>query len=175
MGRSFNKKLRTVTRKVGHTASHVGGGVEEFGEGFKKGEYFTSRGLGGANIITNSLTQISENKKIDDFFTPLWGYWASDVRQFALREDLNAVRGEGEAMIQRNDLRFNADSFFNADGLFQIAGVDPKFEIRVPSHLSERDFGCGVPKSPFVRPETGLGGRGHFRGETRSRSCPSGA
>ena len=28
------------------------------------------------------------------------------------------------------------------------------------------DFGCGVPKSPFVRPETGLGGRGHFRGET---------
>ena len=33
-----------------------------------KGEYFTSRGLGGANIITNSLTQISKIKKIDDFF-----------------------------------------------------------------------------------------------------------
>ena len=72
MGRSFNKKLRTVTRKVGHTASHVGGGVEEFGEGFKKGEYFTSRGLGGANIITNSLTQLSKIKKIDDcFYTAL--------------------------------------------------------------------------------------------------------
>ena len=27
------------------------------------------------------------------------------------------------------------------------------------------------PKSPFVRPETGLGGRGHFRGETRGRIC----
>ena len=38
-----------------------------------------------------------------------------------------------------------------------MTGADPKFEIRVPSHLSERDFGCGVPKSPFVRPETGLG------------------
>ena len=36
MGRSFNKKLKTVTRRVGHTASHVGGGVEEFGEGFKR-------------------------------------------------------------------------------------------------------------------------------------------
>ena len=35
------------------------------------------------------------------------------------------------------------------------------------------DFGCGVPEGPFVRPETELGGRGHFRGETRSRSCPS--
>ena len=54
-------------------------------------------------------------------------------------------------------------------------GADPKFEIRVPSHFSGGDFGCGVPKGPFVRPETGLGGRGHFRGETRSRSCPSGA
>ena len=29
-------------------------------------------------------------------------------------------------------------------------------------------------KSPFVRPETGLGGRGHFRGETQLRSYPSG-
>jgi hypothetical protein len=36
-------------------------------------------------------------------------------------------------------------------------GADPKFEIRVPSHLTGGDFGCGVPKSPFVRPETGLG------------------
>ena len=42
----------------------------------KKGEYFTSRGLGGANIITNSLTQLdselSKIKKIDDcFYTAL--------------------------------------------------------------------------------------------------------
>ena len=56
--------------------------------------------------------------------------------------------------------------------LTEDTGADPKFEIRVPSHLSERDFGCGVPKSPFVRPVTGLGGRGHFRGETRSRKLP---
>ena len=54
-------------------------------------------------------------------------------------------------------------------------GADPKFEIRVTSHLAGADFGYGVPKGPFERPETGLGGRGHFRGETRSRSCPSGA
>lgn len=47
---------------------------------------------------------------------------------------------------------------------------DASFEIRVPSQLAGGDFGCGIPKRPFVRPETGLGGRGHFRGETRSRS-----
>jgi len=41
--------------------------------------------------------------------------------------------------------------------------------------LAGADFGYWVPKGPFERPETGLGGRGHFRGETRSRSCPSGA
>ena len=35
-------------------------------------------------------------------------------------------------------------------------------------------FSDWVPKSPFVRPETGLGGRGHFRGETQLRSYPSG-
>ena len=36
------------------------------------GEYFTSRGLGGINIITNSLTQLSKIKKIDDcFYTAL--------------------------------------------------------------------------------------------------------
>ena len=43
-------------------------------------------------------------------------------------------------------------------------GADPKFEIRVTSHLAGADFGYGVPKVPFERPETGLGGRGHFRG-----------
>ena len=38
----------------------------------KKGEYFTSAGLGGANIIINSLTQLSKIKKIDDcFYTAL--------------------------------------------------------------------------------------------------------
>ena len=39
--------------------------------------------------------------------------------------------------------------------------MDSKFDFRVqvPSHL------CGVPKSPFVHPEAGLGGRGHFRGD----------
>ena len=39
----------------------------------KKGQYFTSAGLGGGiNIITNSLTQISKIKKIDDcFYTAL--------------------------------------------------------------------------------------------------------
>ena len=40
---------------------------------------------------------------------------------------------------------------------WEQGGPDPKFEIRVPSHLAGGDFGCGVPKSPFVRPETGLG------------------
>ena len=49
----------------------------------------------------------------------------------------------------------------------------PLFGIRVPSRLAGGDFGCGVPMRPFVRPETGLGGRGHFRSEKRSRSCPS--
>ena len=49
-----------------------------------------------------------------------------DDRQFALRQDLNAVRGEGEAMVQRNDLRFNPESFFNPDGLFQIAQFEGK-------------------------------------------------
>ena len=48
-------------------------------------------------------------------------------------------------------------------------GADPKFEIRVTSHLAGADFGYGVPQSLFVRSVTGLGGRGHFRGETRSR------
>ena len=38
-----------------------------------KGEYFTSRGLGGANIITNSLTQLSKIKKIDDCFYTVLG------------------------------------------------------------------------------------------------------
>ena len=37
--------------------------------------------------------------------------------------------------------------------------------------MARGDFGCGVPKSPFVRPETGLEGMDHFRGETR---CPNG-
>ena len=30
-------------------------------------------------------------------------------------------------------------------------------------HLCSGNFGYGAPKSPFVRPETGLGERGHFR------------
>ena len=46
--------------------------------------------------------------------------------------------------------------------LIPSTGADPKFEIRVTSHLAGADFGYGVPKGPFERPETGLGGRGHF-------------
>ena len=30
---------------------------------------------------------------------------------------------------------------------------DASFEIRVPSQLAGGDFGCGIPKRPFVRPE----------------------
>ena len=51
MGRSFNKKLKTVTRRVGHTASHVGGGVEEFGEGFKKGGKLVTKIGGGMELV----------------------------------------------------------------------------------------------------------------------------
>ena len=38
-----------------------------------------------------------------------------------------------------------------------LTGADPKFEIRVTSHLAGADFGYGVPKGPFESPETGLG------------------
>ena len=38
---------------------------------------------------------------------------------------------------------------------------------------AEGDFGCGVPQCPFVRPKTGMGGRGHSRGETRCQSGPN--
>ena len=56
MGRSFNKKLKTVTRRVGHTASHVGGGVEEFGEGFKKGGKLVTKIGGGMELVGTGLT-----------------------------------------------------------------------------------------------------------------------
>ena len=36
--------------------------------------------------------------------------------------------------------------------------------------MAGADFGYWVPKGPFERPETGLGGRGHFRSETW---CPN--
>ena len=38
---------------------------------------------------------------------------------------------------------------------------------------AEGDFGCGVPQCPFVRPKTGMGGKGHSRGETRCQSGPN--
>ena len=52
--------------------------------------------------------------------------------------------------------------------------ADPKFEIRVPSHLASGDLAAGSQES-LCTPRDRAGGRGHFRGETRSRSCPSGA
>ena len=71
-------------------------------------------------------------------------------------------------MLLNSHPKYRSAKTSNPDG----PRADPKFEIRVPSHLAGADFGYGVPKGPFERPDTGLGGRGHFRGETRSRSCP---
>ena len=58
MGRSFNKKLRTVTRKVGHTASHAGEGMQELGKGFKQGGKLVTQVGEGMELAGGALTVI---------------------------------------------------------------------------------------------------------------------
>ena len=58
MGRSFNKKLKTVTRRVGHTASHVGEGMQELGKGFKQGGKLVTQVGEGMELAGGALTVI---------------------------------------------------------------------------------------------------------------------
>lgn len=58
MGRSFNKKLKTVTRKVGHTSSHVGEGMQELGKGFKQGGKLVTQVGAGMELAGGALTAV---------------------------------------------------------------------------------------------------------------------